>query len=383
MAESRTQLLTSESVTEGHPDKMADQISDAILDAILTCDAEGRSAVETLLTTGVAVVAGEVSTQCYVDMTDIVRRTILEIGYDHTNPYFAGNTCGVLVAIQEQSKDIAQGVDTGGAGDQGMMFGFATDETPELMPAPIVYAHRLSRALSDLRCSGAVDWLRPDGKTQVTVRYADGKPVGIETVVLAANHTPEVSNETIRETLVERVLRPNLEPELLGPTTQFHVNSTGRFEIGGPTGDTGLTGRKLMVDTYGGLARHGGGCFSGKDPTKVDRSGAYMMRYLAKNVVAAGLASKCEIQVAYAIGRADPVSLAVDTFGTATVEEGTIEKALLELFDLTPRGIIRYLDLLRPIYRQTAVFGHFGRSEKDFTWERTDKAAEIRKAVGG
>jgi S-adenosylmethionine synthetase len=383
MAEARTQLLTSESVTEGHPDKMADQISDAILDAILENDGEGRSAVETLLTTGVAVVAGEISTQCYVDMADIVRRTILDIGYDHTNPYFAGNTCGVLVAIQEQSRDIAQGVATGGAGDQGMMFGFATDETPELMPAPIVYAHRLARALSDARRSGAIDWLRPDGKTQVTVRYADGKPVGIDTVVLAANHTPEVACETIRETLVETVVRPNLNPDLLSPKTQFHVNSTGRFEIGGPTGDTGLTGRKLMVATYGGLARHGGGCFSGKDPTKVDRSGAYMMRYLAKNVVASGIASKCEIQVAYAIGRADPVSLAVDTFGTARVDEGAIEKTLLGLFDLSPRGIINYLDLQRPIYRPTSVFGHFGRSEASFTWERVDKAEEIRKAVGG
>jgi S-adenosylmethionine synthetase len=379
--EPRVQLLTSESVTEGHPDKMADQISDAILDAILDCDPDGRSAVETLLTTGVAVVAGEVSTECYVDVADIVRKTIVSIGYDHTNPYFAGNTCGVLVAIQEQSKDIAQGVDTGGAGDQGMMFGFATDETPELMPAPIVYAHRLARALSDTRLSGDFDWLRPDGKTQVTFRYEGGRPVFIDTIVIAANHGPDVSNETIRETVLERVIQPSIPKELFGPTTNLHVNSTGRFEIGGPTGDTGLTGRKLMVDTYGGLARHGGGCFSGKDPTKVDRSSAYMMRYLAKNVVAAGVASKCEIEVAYAIGRATPVSLAVDTFGTATADEGRIEKLLQEMFDLTPRGIIEYLNLRRPIYRQTAVFGHFGRSEPDFTWERTDSAEAIRKAL--
>jgi S-adenosylmethionine synthetase len=378
---SRIRLLTSESVTEGHPDKMADQISDAVLDAILTCDPEGRSAVETLLRTGVAVVAGEVSTECYVDMAELVRTTILGIGYDHTNPYFSGRTCGVLVAIQEQSKDIAQGVDTGGAGDQGMMFGFATDETPELMPAPIVYAHKLARALSDTRKSGDVAWMRPDGKTQVTFRYEGSKPVFIDTIVVAANHADWATNDLIRETVLERVVRPNLPAELSGPETQVHINSTGRFEVGGPTGDTGLTGRKLMVDTYGGLARHGGGCFSGKDPTKVDRSAAYMLRYLAKNVVASGIASRCELQVAYAIGRAEPVSLAVDTFGTSQVEESKIEAVLREMFDLSPRGIIKFLDLGRPIYAKTAVFGHFGRSEPEFTWEKTDSAEAIRKAL--
>jgi len=376
-------LWSSESVTEGHPDKMADQVSDAILDAIIAQDPNGRVAVETLVTAGVAIVAGEVTTDCYVDIADTVRQTIMEIGYNDGHLGFSGETCGVLVAIQEQSPDIALGVDKGGAGDQGMMFGYATDETPELMPAPIVFAHALTRRLSEVRRSGVYPWLRPDGKSQVSVRYEAGRVKHIDTVVIAAHHGKDVSMSTIHREVTDSVIRPSLPAEWVDGDTIFHINPTGCFTVGGPLADTGLTGRKIIVDTYGGLARHGGGCFSGKDPSKVDRSAAYMMRYLAKNVVASGVASRCELQVAYCIGQADPVSLAIETFGTGKVEDVEIERVLREIVDLKPRTIIEYLDLRKPIYRATAAYGHFGRNEPGFTWERTDKAEEIRKALLG
>jgi S-adenosylmethionine synthetase len=382
-------LFTSESVTEGHPDKIADQVSDGVLDAIIAADPAGHVAVETLLKTGFCVVAGEVATTCYVDIPKIVRRTITEIGYVDSSMGFDGNTCGVLVAIEGQSSDIAMGVNKKtnrrkeqGAGDQGMMFGFACDETPQLMPAPITYAHALTRRLAEVRKKGILPFLRPDGKSQVTVQYEDGKPVRLGAVVVSAQHSPEASNGTIHEGIMEEVIRRALPKKLLDKDTKFLINPTGRFVIGGPMGDSGVTGRKIIVDTYGGMGRHGGGAFSGKDPSKVDRSAAYMGRHIAKNIVAAGLAKRCEVQVAYAIGVADPVSVLVETFGTAKVEEGRIEQAVRRTFGLTPQEIIEALNLLRPIYQRTAAYGHFGRSEKEFTWEATDKAEELRANAG-
>ena len=377
-------LFTSESVTEGHPDKVADQISDGVLDAILAGDTRGRVAVETLVKTGLAIVAGEVTTSTYVDIPSIVRNTIVRIGYTHSDMGYDGHTCGVMVAIEGQSQDIARGVDNDkeqGAGDQGMMFGYACNETPELMPAPIHYAHALTRRLADVRRK-SLDWLRPDGKSQVTVQYENGKPVRIDTVVVSTQHADSVSNKKIHEAVREEVILKALPKKLLDRKTRFFINPTGRFVIGGPMGDSGLTGRKIIVDTYGGMGRHGGGAFSGKDPSKVDRSAAYMGRYIAKNVVAAGLAERCEVQVSYAIGVADPVSVMVETFGTAKVEEERIAEAIRRTFGLKPREIIEHLDLLRPIYQKTAAYGHFGRAEKEFTWERTDKKDALREAVG-
>jgi S-adenosylmethionine synthetase len=389
-------LFTSESVTEGHPDKMADQISDAILDAILAEDPYGRVACETLVTTGQVIVAGEITTETYVDIPRVVRDTILSIGYDSHDVGFDGNTCGVSVAIDEQSPDIAQGVDTAydaggaddpyglqGAGDQGMMFGYATDETPTLMPLPIHLAHRMAERLTAVRKSGQVPYLRPDGKTQVTVRYDQGRPVAIDTVVLSTQHRAEIDLESLlRPDIAEHVIQPLLPSDVDTDGLRMFVNPTGRFEIGGPVADAGLTGRKIIVDTYGGMARHGGGAFSGKDPSKVDRSGAYATRWVAKNIVAAGLASKVELQVAYAIGVASPVSLNVDTFGTEQVDPQAILKAVNEVFDLRPAAIIDALDLRRPGYRKTAAYGHFGREGDRFTWERTDRADELRRVVG-
>jgi len=384
---SKSFLFTSESVTEGHPDKIADQVSDGVLDAILAQDKNGRVAVETLIKTGFCVVAGEVTTSCYVDVPKIVRKTITGIGYVDSAMGFDGHTCGVLVALEGQSSDIAQGVDRKrdkeqGAGDQGMMFGYACDETPELMPAPITYAHALTRRLAEVRKKGILDFLRPDGKSQVTVRYEAGKPVAIDAVVVSSQHSDAVSNEQIHDGIYEEVIVKALPKRLLDKKTQIHINPTGRFVIGGPMGDSGLTGRKIIVDTYGGMGRHGGGAFSGKDPSKVDRSAAYMGRYIAKNVVAAGLASRCEVQVAYAIGVAKPVSVLVETFGTATVPEERIEASILRTFGLKPQEIISSLDLLRPIYQKTAAYGHFGRKEREFTWERTDRADALRAYAG-
>ncbi|MGA9520129.1 MAG: methionine adenosyltransferase [Myxococcaceae bacterium] len=377
-------LFTSESVTEGHPDKVADQISDGVLDAILTKDPQARVAVETLVKTGLAIVAGEVTTNTYVEIPKIVRETICRIGYTHSDIGFDGHTCGVMVAIEGQSQDIARGVDNKkeqGAGDQGMMFGYAVDETPELMPAPIQYAHLLTRRLADVRRKSH-RWLRPDGKSQVTVEYKDGSPRRIDAVVLSTQHSDDVSNKQIKEAVMEDVILKVLPSKLLDKKTKFFINPTGRFVIGGPMGDSGLTGRKIIVDTYGGMGRHGGGAFSGKDPSKVDRSAAYMGRYIAKNVVAAGLAHRCEVQVTYAIGVADPVSVMVETFGTCTVPEQKIAQAVRQVFGLKPREIVEHLDLLRPIYQKTAAYGHFGRPEKEFTWERTDKKDALREAVG-
>jgi S-adenosylmethionine synthetase len=377
-------LFTSESVTEGHPDKVADQISDGVLDAIIARDQQARVAVETLVKTGLAIVAGEVTTNTYVEIPRIVRETICRIGYTHSDMGFDGHTCGVMVAIEGQSQDIARGVDNHkeqGAGDQGMMFGYACDETPELMPAPIQYAHALTRKLAEVRRKKH-DWLRPDGKSQVTVEYRDGRPARIDTVVVSTQHSNDVSNETLHQAVMEDVIKSTLPSALLDRKTKFHINPTGRFVIGGPMGDSGVTGRKIIVDTYGGMGRHGGGAFSGKDPSKVDRSAAYMGRYIAKNVVAAGLARRCEVQMSYAIGVADPVSVMVDTFGTATVEEDRIAGAVREVFGLKPREIIEHLDLLRPIYQKTAAYGHFGRTEKEFTWERVDKKDALRDATG-
>jgi S-adenosylmethionine synthetase len=377
-------LFTSESVTEGHPDKVADQISDGVLDAIIAKDQRGRVAVETLVKTGLAIVAGEVTTNTYVDIPAIVRSTIVRIGYTHSDMGFDGHTCGVMVAIEGQSQDIARGVDNDreqGAGDQGMMFGYACDETPELMPAPIHYAHALTRRLAEVRRKSH-DWLRPDGKSQVTVQYVDGRPVRIDTVVVSTQHSDAVSNKRIHEAVREDVIARALPKKLIDRKTRFFINPTGRFVIGGPMGDSGVTGRKIIVDTYGGMGRHGGGAFSGKDPSKVDRSAAYMGRYIAKNVVAAGLATRCEVQVSYAIGVADPVSVMVETFGTARVAEERIAEAVRRTFGLKPREIIEHLDLLRPIYQRTAAYGHFGRSEKEFTWERIDKKDALRDAVG-
>src|SRR5580692_6791296 len=379
-------IYTSESVSEGHPDKLADQISDALLDAFLEKDPLSRVAIETLLTRGLAVVAGEVTTDSYVDVAKVVRATVNDAGYTDTDLGFDGNTCGVLVAIQGQSPDIAVGVDTGGAGDQGMMFGYATHETPELMPLPIALAHRLARRLAQVRKDGTLPYLRPDGKTQVSVRYRDGKPVAIEKLLISTQHAEEVDSETqIKGDLWEHVVTPVLPTELYDAETlrrSFLVNPTGRFVIGGPMGDCGLTGRKIIVDTYGGMARHGGGAFSGKDPSKVDRSAAYAARYVAKNVVAAGLADRAEVQVAYAIGVAHPVSVMVETFGTEAVERALIARLIDEHFDLRPGAFREELKLHRPIYQKTAAYGHFGRDDHDFTWERTDRAQALRAAAG-
>ncbi|HET9453279.1 MAG TPA: methionine adenosyltransferase [Gemmatimonadaceae bacterium] len=381
-------LFTSESVTEGHPDKVADAISDAVLDAILTDDPAARVACETLVTTGMAVVAGEITTSTYVDVPDIVRETIKGIGYTDARFGFDFHTCAVISTIGRQSPDIAMGVDTGGAGDQGMMFGYATDETDELMPLPILLAHQLTRELAAKRKSGDIEWLRPDGKSQVSVLYEDHQPVAVETVVISTQHDDGVSAKKIRSTIIEEIVEPLIPEELRNGKITYHINPTGRFVVGGPQGDAGLTGRKIIVDTYGGMGRHGGGAFSGKDPSKVDRSACYAARWVAKNIVAAKLARRCEVQLAYAIGVAEPVSVMVDTFGTSTVPERTILKAVREVFDLTPRGIIKSLDLRKPIYRPTAAYGHFGRTPERrgksgtlFSWERTDRASALRKAV--
>ena len=389
-------LFTSESVTEGHPDKMADQISDSILDAIIAQDPQGRVACETLVTTGQVHVVGEISTTCYVDIPKIIRNTVEEIGYTDAAYGFDCKTCGILVSLDEQSPDIAQGVnkalearegkldeaDAVGAGDQGMMFGYATNETPEFMPLPIALAQRLARRLTEVRKNGTLDYLRPDGKTQVTIVYEDGKPVAVDTIVISTQHDEDVTLEQIRKDLIEHVIKPVVPADLFKEETRIFVNPTGKFVIGGPQGDSGLTGRKIIVDTYGGWARHGGGAFSGKDPTKVDRSAAYAARYVAKNIVAAGLADKCEIQLAYAIGVAYPVSVMVDTFGTNKVAEEKIEELVEKHFDLRPAGIIKMLDLRRPIYKQTAAYGHFGRTDVDLPWEHTDKADVLKKEAG-
>jgi S-adenosylmethionine synthetase len=376
-------LFTSESVTEGHPDKIADQISDAVLDAIMEQDPTGRVACECVLTTGLVVVAGEITTSCYVDIPRIARDTIKGVGYTRAKYGFDYETCGVIISIDEQSPDIAMGVDKLGAGDQGLMFGYACTETPELMPAPISLAHALVRRLSEVRRDGTLGYLRPDGKSQVSVRYVDGKPVRVETVVVSTQHSPEVTLEQLRADVIERVVRPAVPPAMLDEKRiVYHINPTGRFVIGGPQGDTGLTGRKIIVDTYGGSCPHGGGAFSGKDPTKVDRSASYMARHVAKNIVAAGLAERCLVQVAYAIGVAEPVSIMVDTFGTGKVPTAKLEQVIRRHFDLTPAGIIKYLDLRRPIFKKTAAYGHFGRSEPEFTWERTDRVKDLREDAG-
>lgn len=388
-------LFTSESVTEGHPDKIADQISDAVLDAILAQDPKGRVACETIVTTGQVHIFGEISTQCYVDIAHIARETINNIGYNRAKFGFDGNTCGVLISIDEQSPDIAIGVDKAleakegqaaeeetGAGDQGMMFGYATNETESYMPMPAYLANKLALQLTKVRKEGVLPYLRPDGKTQVTVEYDDGKPVRVDTIVISSQHAPEVSNEQIRKDIIEKVIAPIVPAEMLDAETKYYINPTGRFVIGGPQGDAGLTGRKIIVDTYGGMARHGGGAFSGKDPSKVDRSAAYAARHVAKNIVAAGLADKCEIQLAYAIGVAHPVSVLVETFGTGKISEDKIAELVRKNFSLSPTGIIRELDLLRPIYKQTAAYGHFGRTDVDLPWEHTEKAAALREQAG-
>ena len=375
-------LFTSESVTEGHPDKIADQISDAVLDEVMKQDPKGRVACETLVTTGLAVVAGEITTTAHVDYDDLVRSTIRGVGYDRAKYGYDSDTCAVMCTVKRQSPDIAMGVDTGGAGDQGLMFGFACDETPELMPMPIQLAHQLTFKLSEIRKSKKVDFLRPDGKSQVTIEYRNGKPVRVDAVVISTQHCETVSNDDLRNAILEYVIKPVVPVAMLDKNTKYYINPTGRFVIGGPMGDAGLTGRKIIVDTYGGYSRHGGGAFSGKDPSKVDRSACYMARYIAKNVVAAGLASKAEVQLAYAIGVAEPVSVMVDSFGTATIPEEKITEVVRETFQLTPKAIIETLDLRRPIYKDTAAYGHFGRKGSGFTWEKTDRADALRKAAG-
>ena len=379
MGASQRHLFTSESVTEGHPDKIADQISDAVLDAVLEQDPYGRVACEVLVTTGICVVAGEITTTCYVDVPKIARETIRDVGYTDAAFGFDYQTCGVLNAIQPQSPDIAMGVDPGGAGDQGLMFGYACNETAELMPMPIMLAHKLTRRLSEVRRAGILDFLRPDGKSQVSVEYVGGKPKRIDAVVVSTQHSDEVSTETLRAEVKKHVIDAVIPAGMVDSATKYHINPTGRFVVGGPHGDTGLTGRKIIVDTYGGMGRHGGGAFSGKDPTKVDRSACYMARYIAKNLVAAGLAERCEVQLAYAIGVAEPVSVMVNAFGTGTVSEEKMTQMIRAHFPLTPKGIIDHLKLRRPIYRRTAAFGHFGRTEDSFSWEGTDKADELRQ----
>jgi S-adenosylmethionine synthetase len=374
-------IFTSESVTEGHPDKMADQISDSVLDAVLKDDPMGRVACEVLITTGICVVSGEITTNTYVDVPRLVRSVIHDIGYSDAAFGFDSKTCGILNSIQSQSPDIAMGVDTGGAGDQGLMFGFACDETPELMPLPIMLAHKLVRQLSEVRRARKLDFLRPDGKSQVSVEYANGKPKRIDAVVVSTQHDDDISTEELRTQVKKHIIDAVIPSNMVDSSTKYHINPTGRFVIGGPHGDTGLTGRKIIVDTYGGMGRHGGGAFSGKDPTKVDRSACYMARYVAKNLVAAGLATRCEVQLAYAIGVAEPVSVMVHTFGTGVVEEERLVELVRELFPLTPRGMIEHLKLRQPIYRKTATFGHFGRTEPSFTWEASDKAEALRESA--
>jgi S-adenosylmethionine synthetase len=383
----RTQLITSESVSEGHPDKMADQISDTILDAILEQDPNGRVACETMVKTGVVIVAGEITTSAIIDTEQLVRERVNSIGYDNTRYGFDGHTCGVLNAVGKQSPDIAQGVDETkdreqGAGDQGMMYGYATNETDVLMPASITFAHRLVKRQSELRRSGALPWLRPDAKSQVTIRYEDNTPKRVDAVVLSTQHDPDIDATVLHEAVMDEIIRPVIPAEWLGNDTRFYINPTGRFVVGGPVGDCGLTGRKIIVDTYGGVARHGGGAFSGKDPSKVDRSAAYACRYVAKNIVAAGIADRCEVQVSYAIGVAEPTSVDVETFGTGKIDEDRISALVGEHFDLKPRGIIEMLDLLQPIYTRTAAYGHFGREDENFPWERTDRAPALRAAAG-
>ena len=373
-------IFTSESVTEGHPDKIADQISDAVLDAMIEQDPESRVACETLITTGLVVISAEITTKSQVDIQQVARDTIREIGYTDSAMGFDANTCSVVLTIDKQSPDIALGVDRKGAGDQGLMFGYACDETEEFMPSPILYAHKLARRLSEVRKDGTLPFLRPDGKSQVTFRYENGKPVGVDAVVVSSQHSEDVSHEDLVEGIRQNVI-DHCMGTLISKNTKIHINPTGNFVIGGPMGDTGLTGRKIIVDTYGGWSRHGGGAFSGKDPSKVDRSAAYMARYIAKNIVAASLASRCEVQIAYAIGVAEPVSVMIEAFGTAVLPEERISEAVREVFDLTPEGIISHLGLLRPIYRKTASYGHFGRNEETFSWERTDRIAELKKAV--
>ena len=375
-------LFTSESVTEGHPDKISDQISDAVLDAALSVDPKARVACETLVTTGLVVVAGEITTNAVIDYSKVARETIREIGYTRAKYGFDADTCAVLSALDRQSPDIAMGVDTGGAGDQGLMFGYACNETPELMPLPIQLAHLLARRLSEVRKSGELPYLRPDGKSQVTVEYRDGRPFRLEAVVISSQHADDVSNEQLRAEILDKVIKHTVSSELLDKDTKYHINPTGRFVTGGPQGDAGVTGRKIIVDTYGGYAPHGGGAFSGKDPTKVDRSAAYMARYVAKNIVAAGLADRCTVQLAYAIGVADPVSVFVNTEGTGRISESALSKLVRDHFVLTPRGIIESLNLRRPIYKATAAYGHFGRNEEGFTWEQTDKAESLRASAG-
>ena len=380
-------LFTSESVSEGHPDKVADQISDSILDAILTQDPKARVACETLVNTGMVVLAGEITTSAWVDMQEVARNTIKQIGYNSSEMGFDWESCAVLTSIDKQSADIAQGVDESsdhdqGAGDQGLMFGYASNETDVLMPAPITYAHRLVKRQAEVRKNGMLPWLRPDAKSQVTFRYENNKPVGIDAVVLSTQHNPEVSNDIIHEAVMDEIIKPVLPAEWLSDKTRFHINPTGRFVIGGPVGDCGLTGRKIIVDTYGGMARHGGGAFSGKDPSKVDRSAAYAGRYVAKNIVAAGLADRCEIQISYAIGVSEPTSISIETFGTGKISDERITQLVRDQFDLRAKGLVTMLDLLRPIYAKTAAYGHFGRTETEFTWERTDKADALRDAAG-
>ncbi len=376
-------LFTSESVTEGHPDKIADQISDSVLDAIMAEDPMGRVACETLVTTGMALVAGEITTKCYVNIPKIVRNTIKEIGYTRASYGFDYETCAVLTSLDEQSPDIAMGVNPGGAGDQGLMFGYASNETEELMPLPIMLAHKLTMQLSKARREEILPFLRPDGKSQVTVEYVDGKPKRIDTVVISTQHNPEIGLKELREEVIEKVVLPVLPRDLFDPDNiTYHINPTGRFVVGGPQGDCGVTGRKIIVDTYGGVGSHGGGAFSGKDPTKVDRSASYMARYVAKNLVATGVAERCEVQLAYAIGVAEPVSIMIDTFRTGKIENEKLVKAVREIFELTPQGIIKTLNLRRPIFRKTAAYGHFGRNDPDFTWEKTDRVNDLRSALG-